>query len=350
MNTLRERVWKQLGLSYYRINVDIDTTVETIYGQQQGGRKGHNTQHRGKKGYRPILCFIEQTREYLNGKLRKGETVNGEQCAKFIAQIKENLPGCVQQVLLRADGEFLSWQSVQAAYNCGFDFIFANKVCDPVFDPNTWYRPYKRKDIEYNSCVYLPGGWAKPCRFVAMRIPKEADGDKPVQCALFDDERYKYRIFCTSLAGNAHEIITQYDKRADVENLIGEAKREGLDAIPSAKFKNNYAFFQVVMAAYNIWRYMKLMAAAKSAYEDDQPGEGKKLEGIDTNTIRIARLKLLYIAAKVVKEHNRDKVKYSIHDVRTPILLRFLQKMDRWRSLPPPWMQNSGWSQRFALV
>lgn len=349
MNTLRERVWKQLGLTYYRINVDIDTTVETVYGQQQGGRKGHNTQHRGKKGYRPVLCFIEQTREYLNGKLRKGETIKGEQCAKFIAQIKENLPGCVQQVLLRADGEFLSWQSVQAAYDCGFDFIFANKACDPVFDPSTWYRPYKRKDIEFNSCIYQPGGWDKPCRFVAMRIPKEPDGNKPMQCALFDDERYKYRIFCTSLAGNAHEIVTQYDKRADVENLIGEAKREGLDAIPSAKFKNNFAFFQVVMAAYNIWRYMKLLAAAKSASEYDHP-EGKGLKTIAANTIRIARLKLLYIAAKVVKEHNRDKVKYSIHDVRTPILLGFLQKLDRWRALPRPWMQNSGWPQRFALV
>jgi len=30
------------------------------------------------------------------------------------------------------------------------------------------------------------------------------------------------------------------------------------------------------------------------------------------NTIRIARLKLLFIAAKVVKESNVDKVKYSM--------------------------------------
>jgi hypothetical protein len=50
-------------------------------------------------------------------------------------------------------------------------------------------------------------------------------------------------------------IIIEYDKRADVENLVGEAKREGLDMIPSAKFKSNYAFFQIVMLAYNIWRH-----------------------------------------------------------------------------------------------
>ena len=37
-----------------------------------------------------------------------------------------------------------------------------------------------------------------------------------------------------------------------------------------------------------------------------------------TNTVRIARLKLLFIAAKVVNHSNRDKIKYSIHDSRTP--------------------------------
>jgi hypothetical protein len=104
ISNLRERVWKQLGLSYYRIHIDIDTTVETLYGRQQGGRKGHNTKHRGKKGYRPVLCFIAQTREYLLGKLRKGKSMTGIQTADFIHQIKTQLPGwskryyCVQMV------------------------------------------------------------------------------------------------------------------------------------------------------------------------------------------------------------------------------------------------------------
>ncbi len=341
MNILRVRVWKQLGLNYIRINVDIDTTVKTIYGNQQGGRKGHNSKHRGKKGYRPVLCFIQQTREYLLGKLRVGETIDGKQCAAFIARIQECLPGCVQQVLLRADGEFLSWLSVKTARKAGFDFLFANKSCEPQFDPSTWYRPYKRKEIEFNSCFYQPRGWQMPCRFVVMRIRKKVKKGKAIQQQLFDTDRYKYRIFCTSLGIKAHQVIEQYDKRADVENLVGEAKREGIDAVPSAKFKNNYAFFQIVMLAYNIWRYLKLMACANESGDQKEP-EQKASDSIVSNTIRIARLKLLYIAAKVVKDQNRDKVKYSIHDVRTPIMINFLEKLDRWRLQPRPWLQNSG--------
>ena len=303
MSVLRERVWKQLGLNYGRICIDIDTTVETIYGNQQGGRKGHNTKNRGKKGYRPVLCFIEQTRECLIGKFRKGETISGKQTAAFILQTRSQLPACVQKVLLRADGEFQSWKSVEAAISCGYDFIIANKRCDPPFDPSGWCRPWKRKDVAYNSCVYQPIGWQAPCRFVAMRIPKtKLAPNQQVQCTLFEDDNYTYRIFCTSLSGPAHEVVGQYDKRADVENLVGEAKREGLEAIPSAKFKNNYAFFQLVLLSYNIWRYIKLLAAVSQS-RNEMPS----LKTVASNTIRIARLKLLFIAVKVVKNQNRDK-------------------------------------------
>jgi len=299
----------------------------------------------GKKGYRPVLCFIEETREYLTGKLRKGETLSGEEAANIIHEIKAHLPSCVRYVILRADGEFLSWESVRAAIESGFQFIIGNKGCNPPFDPKGWYRPRKRKDIEFNTCTYKPHGWGQACRFVAMRIPKEQmrASNQPIQCRLFKDDTYVYRVFCTNLAGKAHQVIAEYDKRANVENLVGEAKREGLDAIPSAKFKNNYAFFQIVMLAYNIWRYMKIIARKSSIGEESEADDAsaKGLQGIMDNTIRIARLKLLFLAAKVVKDGNVDKVKYSVHDARTPAMIHFLKFLDTLRSKVRPWVESS---------
>ena len=73
------------------------------------------------------------------------------------------------------------------------------------------------------------------------------------------------------------------------------------------------------------------------------------LQGIMNNTIRIARLKLLFIAAKVVKESNRHKVKYSIQDARTPPMLKFLKFLDTKRLKPRPWEVNRSWPQRFCL-
>ena len=234
--------------------------------------------------------------------------------------------------MVRADGEFCSWEAVQVAIEERLDFIFANKSCKPFFDPEGWYRPWKRRDLEFNSCVYQPLGWGKAVRFVAMRISieKTEPAKKQIQGMLFEEDRYKYRIFCTSLNDPAHHVIDEYDTRADVENLVGEAKREGLAAIPSSKFKNNYAFFQLVMLCYNIWRYIKLMAAMSN--REAESGE-TRIQGIQANTIRIARLKLLFVAAKVIK----DAVKYSLYDSRTPAILKFYGFMDRLRIKPRPW-------------
>jgi hypothetical protein len=146
---------------------------------------------------------------------------------------------------------------------------------------------------------------------------KRRHAPRQAQLELLEDNRYKYRIFVTSLKGRPHAVIEEYDKRADCENLIGEAKREGLEAIPSAKFASNYAYFQLVMLAYNIWRSFKMIA------EHSQPGTAEQekqpecsLKGIMDNTIRIARLKLLFLAAKIRSHSGTSTVKYSQHDGR----------------------------------
>lgn len=352
MAVLRERVWQLCGHSYEEIHLSTDTTVETIYGNQQGGRKGHNTKNRGKKGYRPVLCFVDETREYLLGKLRKGETIGGEEVAKLIKRIKPQLPGCVKKVLFRGDGEFFSWESVKACMEEGFDYIIANKGARPPFDPPAWHQPKKRKPYQYNSCIYKPIGWEVPCRFVAMRVPKDlkTPPGAAVQCELFEDDRYTYRIFCTSRKAEPHKVIAEYDKRADVENLVGESKREGLEAIPSAKFKNNYAYFQVVMLAFNLWRYFKMIAeiSNKDESNDSLDSSHGSLRGLTDNLIRIARLKLLLIGAKVVY-HSTDKVKYSVMDSRTPGLMHFFNYLDKARSKVRPWVEGSPWPCRFSI-
>lgn len=317
MSALRERVWQLCGINYKDIHINIDTTVETIYGKQQGGRKGHNTRNRGKEGLRPVLCFIEETREYFAGRLRAGRTIAGEEVAALIRSFKKYLPSCVKRVILRGDGELISWEAVKAAGEEGYDFIFGNKACNPPFESSMWYKARKKDKIEYNEVMYQPMGWDYACRFVAMRIPKEENSKSETQLELLEDERYKYRIFATSLKGKAHAVIEEYDKRADCENLIGEAKREGLEAIPSAKFASNYAYFQVVMLAYNIWRSFKMIAEHSQTEQAEQEKQPEcSLKGVMDNTIRIAKLKLLLIAAKIRAHAGTSEVKYSRHDSR----------------------------------
>lgn len=350
MGALRERVWQLCNINHKTIHINMDTTVETIYGKQQGGRKGHNPKNRGKKGYRPVLSFIEETREYFAGKLRKGETISGEEVADLIRGFKNYLPGCVNKVVIRGDGEFISWEAVEATIEEGYEFIFGNKGCNPPFEESKWYKVRKKDTVEYNECLYQPPGWKQACRFVAMRIPKE-ETLEGVQLELLEDNNYKYRIFVTGLIKKAHEVIEKYDKRADCENLIGEAKREGLEAIPSSKFANNYAYFQIVMLAYNIWRSFKMLAEHSLLEQEEGDRESNTqsecaLSGIMDNTIRIARLKLLFIAAKIPVHSDTSEVKYSQHDSRAAGLFRFLEYLDKLRQQIRPWLDGKRWPCR----
>ena len=74
----------------------------------------------------------------------------------------------------------------------------------------------------------------------------------------------------------------------------------------------------------------------------------RSLSGLANNQVRIARLRLLLIAAKVVF-HSKDKIKYSIHDMRTPGLMHFLNYLDRARDKIRPWVEGSQWNCRFSL-
>jgi len=325
---LRGRVWAELGWAPEMVSVDIDTTVVTVYGEVEGGRVGHNSKHRGKKGLRPVLLFIAETREYLCGTLRKGATLEGREAAWQIGLIRSLLPKCVKTVLIRADGEMMCKDSVEACEKQGFSYVLGNKRCTPIFDDQGWYR---HGEHEYNECQYQPMGWDTPHRFVVMRICKE-QADKR-QLTLEECGGFMHRVFVTNLSDKPHKVVACYDKRAAAENLIGEAQREGVLAIPSNKFHANHAFFQIVMLAYNIWRWTKLLAGAceNPAFNPGKArAEDAKL-GLPDHTNRLARLKLLFVAAKVQFHANQNQVRYSMHDERAAGLISFLRFLDKRR-------------------
>jgi hypothetical protein len=333
MSLLRERVWWQVGYAFSTIHIDIDTTVETVYGDIEGARKGHNRQHRGKKGLRPVLAFIAESKEYLQGKLRHGTTMSSDEVTTFIKSFKSLLPGCVAKVIIRADSEFFSQEAVNACAEEKYRFIIAVKVTRPPFVSDRWYSLRGQPGVEYNSCVFKPSTWDKAHRFVVMRILKaEAEKANPQQGDLFDDADYKYRIFVTDLKGSAHRVIAIYDKRAGAENLIGEAKREGLCAIPSKMFHTNMAFFQMVMLTYNLWRHLQMFAAVE------------KVATLRRHTVHVARLKLLFLASKIVRHSDKVKVKYSDYlDIR-PQLEKLFKKLNDLLKKPSVWDAPIVWA------
>ena len=122
---LRQRVWQAAHVDLKAITLDTDTTVNTLFGHQMGGRKGYNPKNKGKKSYQPILTFLAETREYMAGELRNGDRPTGAQIARHLESVFTALPEGVETMYARADSGFYCGEAVEAYAKAGVQFIIS---------------------------------------------------------------------------------------------------------------------------------------------------------------------------------------------------------------------------------
>jgi len=327
---MRQRVWEAAHVRLSEVTLDTDTTVQTVYGRHtMGARKGYNPQHRGKRSYQPILTFLAETREYIGGELRKGERPTGQQIAVHLDQVFAALPKGVERRYARADSGLYCWETVVAyeKHRCRFA-LSAQKTPRLVEElRSARWTGSPRTDAD-GQCEfrYQPEGWGKAYRFVALRYVKKPKPQKrkdPEQYQLFDTSEYCYRVFVTDLEAPIDAVVGFYRQRAGAENLIKEANNDaGLAAHPSARWYMNCVHFQLAMLAYNLNCWLMLF------HRDEQT----TVEELKHTTLATARLRFLFLAAKIVRHAGAVLVRYSDHYAEQGVLARL---MSRLRSIVP---------------
>ena len=93
-------------------------------------------------------------------------------------------------------------------------------------------------------------------------------------------------------------------------------------------------------------RSFKMLAAhgmRETERHEPTPETVCKAQEIADHTIRIGRLKLLFIAAKVATHSDTTEVKYSRHDSRVAGLFRFMEYIDKRLHQARPWLSGKLW-------
>jgi Transposase DDE domain group 1 len=324
---MRERVWDAAHVKLSSITLDTDTTVHTLYGRQMGGRKSYNPKNRGKKSYQPILTFLSDTREYIWGELRNGDRPTGQQIAHHLQNVFAALPRCVVKIFARADAGFYCWEAVQAYEKGQVSFIMVARKTSRLLTElqSACWRPSPRTDAD-QQCEfwYHPEGWGKACRFIALRYAKkEEPASAREQYQLFDSSQYIYRVFVTNMKRPIDLLVWFYNQRAGAENLIKEANNDaGLAAHPSGRWATNCVHFQLAMLAYNLNCWLLLFQREETA----------KLAELKHTTLAIARLRFLFLAAKIWRHAGRVGISYSDQYTERGLFQRL---MDRLRNITP---------------
>ena len=324
---MRERVWAAANVQLHSLTVDTDTTVHTLFGNQMGARKGYNPKNKGKKSYQPILSFIAETREYAAGALRTGDRPDGREIADHLESVAKGLPPTVKIVYARADSGFYCWQAIEAYEKKKWRYIVVARKTARLVDElqaATWKRSPLTDADGQCEFRYQPEGWGKACRFLALRyekLPDSRDAEQPEQYQLFDTPEYTYRVFVTDMDGPLDALVWFYNQRAGAENLIKEANNDaGLAAHPSNRWMMNANWFQIAMLAYNLNCWLQLFSRE----------ENVSVETMKHTTLATARLRFLFLAARIWRHAGRVGVSYSDHYQEKGA---FQQIMDRLRKV-----------------
>jgi hypothetical protein len=318
-------VWAAANVKLDWITLDTDTTVHTLYGKRMGARKSYNPKNKGKKSYQPILTFIAETREYIGGELHNGDRPTGAQIARHLKAVFAAVPGGVNKIFARADAGFYCWDAV-AAYERGkASFIITAHKTPRLLEEleKADWRPSPKTDAE-EQCEfrYQPEGWGKAYRFLALRYLKKDQGQtSPSQYQLFATPKYRFRVFVTNRKEAIDLLVWFYNQRAGAENLIKEANNDaGLAAHPSERWAANCVHFQLAMLAYNLNCWLMLFNREEKVHADD----------LQHTTLVTARLRFLFVAAKIWRHAGRVGISYSDQYAERGLLQRL---MDRLRNI-----------------
>jgi hypothetical protein len=323
---MREAVWESGNIALTAVTIDTDTTVHTLYGKQMGARKSYNPKNKGKKSYQPILSFIAETREFIGGELRNGDRPSGKQIARHLHEVFQCMPDCVEKIYARADSGFYCWEAVEAYEKFKCEFIVVARKTSRLLDElvAAKWEPSPNTDAD-EQCEfwYQPKGWNKPYRFIALRSSRndndeEENTDDKVQYQLFETKQYQYRVFVTNMNAPIDELVWFYSHRAAAENLIKESNNDaGLAAHPSRLFHTNQIHFQLAMLAYNLNAWLMLFNR-----EDTDTSSTLK-----HTTLSTARLRFLFIAAKIRRHAGRAGISFSDHYQDKGLFRRLMERL-----------------------
>jgi phosphorylcholine metabolism protein LicD len=123
--------WIFNNFKFDNFTLDIDSSVMTKYGSQEGAKKGYNPKKKGRPSHHPLIAFIADVKLVANMWLRSGDTSSAN---NFLAFLEDTLSKLKNKTvsLIRLDSGFFQADILDYLDNKKLDYVVAVKFSRPI--------------------------------------------------------------------------------------------------------------------------------------------------------------------------------------------------------------------------
>jgi hypothetical protein len=266
-----EEVFKHLSswcwerLAAHSWTIDLDSSVLTRYGHQEGSHRGYNPRHRGKRSHHPLMAFAAECRMVVSGWLRPGNTTDATNVENFFREVLRTLGQRHRIGLVRADSGFSIGGFLDLLEEERIDYIVVARLMGVLRRQIAGLKDWVPLDERTAAaeCLYQAEGWSRPRRIVVLRFPQR---ERPNGQWLFNMPGYTYAVYVTNLRLSPTHIRQLYLGRAESENRIKELLQDfALSGFVSQKFWATEAAFRMALFAYNLMSLFRQSALGASS-------------------------------------------------------------------------------------
>jgi hypothetical protein len=236
---------------------DLDSTILSVFGQQEGAVVGYNPRRVGRRCYLPLLCVERASGVCWAGSLRPGDRHVLRDAQALVGHAIEKLPAGTRSVRVRADAAFYDGDFFSDLEGNSVGYAVAARATKPLANRfgGLRYQAFPG-GVEIADTTYQALGWKRERRMVVIRRP--IPEPPSWQLTLFQMGRHLYQVIATNLELEPLNLWRFYNERATMELAIRQWKYGWpLSKSPGRDWAMNAAWFHLVLFAFNLLKWFQ---------------------------------------------------------------------------------------------
>ncbi len=214
-------------------NLNLDSSVLTRYGMQEGAEIGYNPQKPGRRSHYPLLAFLGSG-YVVNVWNRAGNVSSGQNSVDFFKQTVHSLGSKFKVKYVLGDTGFYLIDLIEYLESEGYKYIISVPMMEILQKKIQRIKEWQQVDtgIEVSEFYFehLDKKWTRSRRYVVVRQEEssrpKASGKHP---ALFKEleelKSYRFSLYITNdEESSPEEIWRAYRPRANDENRVKDLK------------------------------------------------------------------------------------------------------------------------------